>query len=49
LAAAGPLDTGKSPIALSLTVAAIQAGYTALYRTAFDLAEDGAEAEATGS
>jgi hypothetical protein len=32
-----------------LTVAAIQAGYTALYRSAFDLAQDLAEAEATGT
>jgi hypothetical protein len=45
----GPLGTGKSHIALSLTVAAIQAGYTALYRSAFDLAQDLAEAEATGT
>jgi DNA replication protein DnaC len=45
----GPPGTGKSHIALSLTVAAIQAGYTALYRSAFDLAQDMAEAEATGT
>jgi DNA replication protein DnaC len=45
----GPPGTGKSHIALSLTVAAIQAGYTALYRSAFDLAQDLAEAEATGA
>jgi hypothetical protein len=32
-----------------LTVAAIQAGYTAWYRSAFDLAQDLAEAEATGT
>jgi DNA replication protein DnaC len=44
----GPPGTGKSHIALSLTVAAIQAGYTAWYRSAFDLAQDLAEAEATG-
>jgi DNA replication protein DnaC len=30
-------------------VAAIQAGYTTLYRSAFDLAEDMAEANATGT
>src|SRR6266581_3644153 len=36
----GPPGTGKSHIALSLTVAAIQAGYTAYYRSAFDLAQD---------
>src|SRR5919206_5311082 len=45
----GPPGTGKSHIALSLTVAAIQAGYTAWYRSAFDLAQDLAEAEATGT
>lgn len=45
----GPPGTGKSHIALSLTVAAIQAGYTARYRSAFDLAQDLAEAEATGT
>jgi len=45
----GPPGTGKSHIALSLTVAAIHAGYTALYRSAFDLAQDLAEAEATGT
>ena len=30
-------------------MAAIQAGYTALYRSAFDLAQDMAEAQATGT
>jgi DNA replication protein DnaC len=45
----GPPGTGKSHIALSLTVLAIQAGYTAWYRSAFDLAQDLAEAEATGT
>ncbi len=45
----GPAGTGKSHIAVSLTVAAVQAGYTALYRSAFDLAQDLAEAEATGT
>jgi len=44
----GPPGTGKSHIAVALTVAAIQAGHTALYRSAFDLAQDMAEAEATG-
>jgi DNA replication protein DnaC len=44
----GPPGTGKSHIAIALTVAAIQAGNTALYRSAFDLAQDMAEAEATG-
>lgn len=45
----GPPGTGKSHIAIALTVAAIQAGYTALYRSAFDLAQDLAEAQATGT
>jgi DNA replication protein DnaC len=45
----GPSGTGKSHVATALTVAAIQAGYTALYRSAFDLAQDMAEAEATGT
>jgi DNA replication protein DnaC len=45
----GPPGTGKSHIAIALTVAAIEAGYTALYRSAFDLAQDMAEAEATGT
>jgi len=45
----GPPGTGKSHIAIALAVAAIQAGHTALYRSAFDLAQDMAEAEATGS
>jgi DNA replication protein DnaC len=45
----GPPGTGKTHIAVALTVAAIEAGYTALYRSAFDLAQDMAEAEATGT
>src|SRR4030042_5858047 len=45
----GPPGTGKSHISAALTVAAIQAGHTALYRSAFDLAQDMAEAEATGT
>jgi len=45
----GPPGTGKSHIAIALTVAAIRAGHTALYRSAFDLAQDMAEAEATGT
>jgi DNA replication protein DnaC len=45
----GPPGTGKSHIAAALTVAAIQAGHTALYRSAFDLVQDMAEAEATGT
>ena len=35
--------------AIALTVAAIQPGHTAPYRSAFDLAQDMAEAEATGT
>jgi len=45
----GPPGTGKSHIAAALTVSAIHAGYTALYRSTFDLAQDMAEAEATGT
>ena len=45
----GPPGTGKSHIAIALTVTAIQAGHPALYRSAFDLAQDMAEAEAIGT
>jgi DNA replication protein DnaC len=45
----GPPGTGKTHIATSLAIAAIQAGYTVLYVSAFDLAEDLAEAQATGN
>lgn len=45
----GPPGTGKSHIATALTVAAIQAGHTALLRSVFDLTQDMAEAEATGT
>lgn len=45
----GPPGTGKSHIAISLAVAAIQAGYTVLYISAFDLAQEMAEADATGA
>lgn len=45
----GPPGTGKSHIAISLAVAAIQAGYTVLYISAFDLAQEMAEAESTGT
>jgi len=44
----GPPGTGKTHIATALTIATIQAGYTALYISAFDLSQDLAEAEATG-
>ena len=43
----GPPGTGKSHIAVALTVAAIQAGHTARYRSAFDLTQDMAEATGT--
>ena len=45
----GPPGTGKSHIAISLAVAAIQAGYTVFYISAFDLAQEMSEAEATGT
>ena len=45
----GPSGTGKTHIAVALGVQAIQAGYTVLYRSAFDLAQDMAEAQATGT
>jgi DNA replication protein DnaC len=45
----GPPGTGKSHIAIALTAAAIRAGYTALYRSAFDLVQDLAQAQATGT
>ena len=44
----GPPGVGKSHICLSLCLAAIEAGHTVLYRSAFDLAEDLNEASATG-
>ncbi len=45
----GPPGTGKTHIAIALSVAAIEAGHTVLYRSAFDLAQDLAEAQATGT
>lgn len=45
----GPPGTGKTHLALALAVNAIRAGYTVLYRSAFDLAQDLAEAQATGT
>ena len=45
----GPSGTGKTHISVALAVKAIQAGYTVLYRSAFDLAQDLAEAQATGT
>jgi DNA replication protein DnaC len=45
----GPPGTGKSHIAISLAVSAIRAGYTVLYISAFDLAQEMSEAESTGA
>jgi DNA replication protein DnaC len=45
----GPPGTGKTHLATALTVAAIQAGYTALYVSAFDLVQNLAEAEVNGN
>lgn len=45
----GPPGAGKSHITLALACNAIAAGYTAFYRSAFDLVQDFREAEATGT
>lgn len=45
----GPAGLGKSHICVSIGVRAVEAGYTVLYRSAFDLAEDLSEAAATGT
>lgn len=45
----GPPGTGKSHIALALTVNAVHAGYTAMYRSALDLTQEMADAEDTGT
>jgi DNA replication protein DnaC len=45
----GAAGLGKSHICVSIGVRAIEAGYTVRYRSAFDLAEDLAEAAATGT
>lgn len=45
----GPPGVGKSHLAIALTICAISAGHTALHKSAFDLAGDLAEAEATGT
>ncbi len=42
----GPPGVGKSHIATAIAIGAIRAGYRALVRSAFDLAQDFAEAEA---
>ncbi len=44
----GPPGVGKTHLAIALGIAAIQKGYTVLYRNIFDLAEDLAEAQALG-
>lgn len=44
----GPPGVGKSHAVTAIAVGAIRAGYRALIRSTFDLAQDFAEAEATG-
>jgi len=44
----GPPGIGKTHIAIAIAVGAIRAGYKAIVRSVFDLAQDFAEAEATG-
>lgn len=44
----GPPGLGKTHVAVAIAVGAIRAGYRALVRTTFDLAQDFAEAEAAG-
>jgi DNA replication protein DnaC len=44
----GPPGVGKSHAAVAIAVGAIRAGYRALVRSTFDLAQDFAEAEASG-
>jgi len=44
----GPPGVGKSHAAVAIAVGAIRAGYRALIRSSFDLAQDFAEAEASG-
>ena len=44
----GPPGVGKSHAAVAIAVGAIRAGYRAFVRSAFDLAQDFAEAEAEG-
>ena len=45
----GPPGTGKTHIATALTIAVLQAGYTALDVSAFDLSQNLSEAEITGN
>jgi DNA replication protein DnaC len=44
----GSPGIGKTHVAVAIAVGAIRAGYRALVRSVFDLAQDFAEAEATG-
>jgi DNA replication protein DnaC len=44
----GPPGIGKTHVAIAIAVGAIRAGYKAIVRSVFDLAQDFAEAEATG-
>jgi DNA replication protein DnaC len=44
----GPPGVGKSHLAVAIAIGAIRAGYRARIRSSFDLAQDFAEAEATG-
>jgi DNA replication protein DnaC len=44
----GPPGIGKTHVAIAIAVGSIRAGYRALVRSVFDLAQDFAEAEATG-
>ena len=44
----GPPGIGKTHVAIAIAVGAIRAGYKAIIRSVFDLAQDFAEAEATG-
>lgn len=45
----GPPGVGKTHLAIALGICAIHAGYTALYRSVFDLLEEMAEAQALGA
>lgn len=45
----GPPGVGKTHLAIALGLCAIHAGYTALYRSIFDLLEEMAEAQALGA
>jgi DNA replication protein DnaC len=44
----GPPGVGKSHLIMAVAMRAVESGYRALYRSAFDLLEDIAEATATG-